>query len=377
VNVPGPSSAPTSKLASIRELLSGTLLAYQRAGGITGDAYLASPTFHPMAAGKCLLALLDLHRAGLLSHATLVGRAGPVVAALDRAAVAPPSGVGGKAWGLGFGWRDLPPDEPYLITTAIVTRALALLRQLAPDLSTSSDLADNGLTSLRDWCLDWCTTSEIDRQVVLPAYSRGLRLPVFNAAAMAWAVLGEFDPNSQAAASAALYSIWECRVAGLGWQYEPGSPVVDLVHQSYLYKSMMSVVPVQTVSQDLETSIGQFVGATDWIDAIHLVGGSTDTARYATWKRLHGGYRLSIEPRPARLWSLGELLTLVSAIAATEGSRGPWLQRASAIAGLVQARLLTQQGEALWARHSMHAAHGLAAYLLLRRTQGSADRLVV
>lgn len=364
------------RLAFMRARLNDLLSAYEAASGVSSDAYSAAPTFHPMAAGKYISTLVELHHARLISTVSVEKRTSQVLQSLASHAVAPPPSIAGLCWGLGFGRHGLPPDEPYLITSAIVTRALASLNEVLPGNHLCSELREAGSMALGDWCQGWQVPIAGDGAESLPAYSRGIRRPVFNAAAMAWSVLIDFVPQHRAAASAGLNLLWAQRIPGLGWSYEPGSPVIDMLHQAYLYGSMKSALAVEAIARDAASSIGQFASGDVWIDGLHLVDDvDVPVQGRRMWFRLHPPHRLAVDPRRARLWSIGELLVLVSEIAAYQALQNPWLQRAAAIADMVTNRLASHDGETCFARHTMHAAHGLAAYLRLRRALGSSPVL--
>ena len=76
----------------------------------------------PWPPAKCLQVLASLRRADLLSAVQFDARSTRICARLESSALLCFDDT--WCWGLGFSWRNLPATEPFLITTAIVTRGL-------------------------------------------------------------------------------------------------------------------------------------------------------------------------------------------------------------------------------------------------------------
>src|SRR5262245_32375185 len=110
---------------TLRRTLDNLLEVFRQSAGEGADAYSETPTYLALAEAKYLQALASLHRSGLLSTSNLEQRTSEVLPRLMAANLSSQSGY--ALWGLGFawnGWVPLDANEPYLITTSMVARAL-------------------------------------------------------------------------------------------------------------------------------------------------------------------------------------------------------------------------------------------------------------
>lgn len=350
----------------LRALLDHLLTEFEQCAGDTSDAYCDQPVFHAMAAGKYLSAQAEVVRAGLAKPEVVQRKVRSALHGLGTCVLAPPVGEG-ACWGLSFNRNDLPADEPYLITTAIVTRGLCDAATALPSDDECAALADRGLLALRFWCTQWQALDE-SSGTEMPAYSRGLKQAIYNAAAVAWAVLHRYDAASKEQAARKLTQIWACRIDGVGWRYDARSHVIDLIHQAYLRDAVSEALPFEDVEAHLLSTCAQFSAARGWVDVVHAVHGDAADAVGARWARRWADGWIALDSRHARLWSLGELLLVLAQAAAVSGSAA-WFSRASAVAAEVLRRVehADEEPELKFARHSMHLAHGLAAYICARR----------
>ncbi len=360
--------SPVPLLNRVRAEATRLLDEFEAAGGSSPDPYRAEPVFHAMAAGKYLGAMAALVRTGLLSPTKAAARAAPVLGRLGAARLDNPGG-GGAAWGLGFEWGERPADEPYLVTSAVVARGLAEWRAALGDATQDAGLADAALEGIASWVRRWQAPCSDGGS--LPAYSRSLRLPVYNAAALAQAVLLDFLPEARAAAAEGLHAIWRRREPGLGWCYDDRNGTIDLVHQAYLLRSMRAIVAEPEWSAEALTVMGHFEGVGEWRDALFL-GDEPPAAADARWARRHGRRWLLAGEKRARLWSLGESLATLAPRPGASATRG-WDVRLAALADNLLRRLAADPQEAGYFRHGMHAAEGLARMLEWRRSATRSD----
>jgi hypothetical protein len=370
---------------NLRIAIDSGLATYEAVGGSGADAYSPEPIPHPMADGKCLSLLDVLRRSNLLSATQFDARVAAVCHRLEEAALLPFDD--GWCWGLGFSWRELPATEAFLITSALIVRGgLACLGE-----GTSSEclrrLLAQGMQGLSAWLRDLALpVGEVG--LTIPAYSPGIRAPIYNAAACAYGTLrvGESVGWPSECASELLSSMgWirSHRVAGLGWPYSPGSPVVDLLHQCYILNAMADVFGTPSVEVATAEMVGQFAGPCGFADVIHLrnAGELGVAVRDIPWLRPLSTGWIEVLPKPARLWSLGELLVVISRLG-LEGDRADaWLRLGRRIAeSILQHLSAGQNPEARYPRHVMHALHGLGCYLALlreRARQTSTTKLAV
>jgi hypothetical protein len=126
-------------------------------------------------------------------------------------------------------------------------------------------------------------------------------------------------------------------------------------------------VPADEWEEEAISVLSQFKGPGAWRDALVLAEPVADESR--PWRRRWHSQCLLLGNQRARLWSLGESLTLlaVAAPCATTAARGHEARMAELLEQL-QARLMPGcGGEAEFPRHAMHAAEALARYISWRR----------
>jgi len=286
-------------------------------------------------------------------------------------------------WGLGFSWRNLPATEPFLITSAIVTHGLLDCHNQGLALEFSSNLLHQGRAGLEAWMRELAIP--VDQSgAVLPAYSPGIREPIYNAAAYAMVTLNIIDDADGFTPSGvdmlpAMEWIRSRRVAGLGWTYSPNSPVVDLLHQCYILNALADAFGVESIESASAEMVSQFAGPCCFADTMRLVmeGEEPANVRDIPWLRPLGGHQVELLPKPARLWSLGELLVLLSRLG-FEGVRSDaWIRMGRRVAESILLRLSApDDAEAKYPRHVMHAVHGLACYLALLRQRTSSAAIL-
>ncbi len=353
-------------------VIEAKLSAYDAADGVGSDAYCSTNAYHPMADGKCLQVLAALRRAKLLSAVQFDARSTSICARLESSALRCFDDT--RCWGLGFSWRNLPATEPFLITSAIVTRGLLDCQQEGLASEPFLNLLRKGGEGLSRWMQQLALPVD-EPGVTIPAYSPGIREPIYNAAAYAWGTLRLLEdteglPPSGAGMLSAMEWIRSRRIAGLGWAYSPNSPVVDLLHQCYILNALADAFGVGSIEAASADMVGQFAGPCCFADAIRLVkdGEGTADVRDIPWLRPLGIRQLELLPKPARLWSLGELLVLLSRLGLDGARSDAWVRLGRRVAESILLRLSApDDAEAQYPRHVMHAVHGLACYLELLR----------
>jgi hypothetical protein len=174
------SDTPAVPVATrLRDMLTALFEQYETTSGISCDAYCDTPQWHAMAEAQYLEAVMIAHTAGLLSDSQAGQRARASVVRLQAGALH--RDVGSYAqWGLGFRYQDFRADEPFLVTTALVTRALIAAR----DLAGCADLAREGLAGLAR--LPRTEVLIAEQPVALPVYAPSLPEAIENSIAL-WA----------------------------------------------------------------------------------------------------------------------------------------------------------------------------------------------
>ncbi len=352
-------------------IIKNSLLDYESNHGVGVDAYFNEKQYHPMADGKYLQTLAVLKSTQLISMSHFQQRSFDACARIAKNVLKSSEGI---TWGLGFSWRNLSDKEPYLITSAIVSRGLLDCHYQG----LASELLGNILrlagAGLRTWVRELSIPVN-DEHIALPAYSPNIREPIYNAAVYALGTLKLIDASEGVLPSSTdrldvMEWIRLRRIAGLGWPYSPYSPLVDLLHQCYILNSLADVFGTQSVEKECAEMLGQFAGPCCFADAIRLVMNKDELSNNHNipWLRSLGDFQLEILPKPARLWSLGELLVLLSRLGMEGVHSEAWVRQARQVAEMIISRLSAEDDvEALYPRHVMHAVHGLASYLALLR----------
>lgn len=363
----------------LRNAIDTTLYGYEAKDGVGADAYCGTDSCHPMADGKCLQVLAVLRQSKLISAKQFEERSQRICSRLESRGLE--VFEGGMCWGLDFSWRNLPATEPFLITTAIVIRGLLDCHNEGLVLALSSKLLREGSAGLEAWIRELALPvgqSGID----LPAYSPGIREPIYNAAAYALGTLkliedvGGFLPAGVGAGVlSAMEWIRSRRISGLGWPYSTSSPVVDLLHQCYILNACSDVFGVRSIESATAEMMGQFAGPCCFADVMRLVTEGvveSSDARDIPWLRFIGSLQVELLPKPARLWSLGELLVLLSRLGLDGERSNAWGRQGRRVADAILSRFSASDDvEARYPRHVMHAVHGLACYLALLRKKRS------
>lgn len=354
----------------LRACIDGRLQAYEAANGVGPDAYCEAAASHSMADGKFLQALAVMRRSGILSANQFEARSLNACARLEAQAL---DFGQGRAWGLGFPWRDMTAAEPFLITSAVVTRGLLDARTEGVAAPALAGLLEQATAGLRSWFSELSLPTP-DGGLAVPAYSPSIREPIYNAAAYASSTLhlcAAAQPGTagQAPATAPLLEwVRTRRVAGLGWKYAADNPVVDLLHQQYILNALADVDGIASVESEALEMVGQFAGPCCFADAIRCVAGPDAQLRDIPWLRPLGSGQIELLPKPARLWSLGELLVLVARLGGGATRPDAWMRLGTRLAETIVQRLNDPaDAEGTYPRHAMHALHGLACQLALLR----------
>lgn len=356
--------------ARVREALLGLLADHHKTRGIGPDAYHAAPIVHPMAEGRFLAAIAASARTCLITPTRFQAMAAASVERLAECAVPFGEDLG---WGLEFGHRDLGGKEPYLITTAVVAEGLIELSDLlpdVPDVSLFTELREQALGGLAAWCRD-ASVFNADLGIPLPAYSPNLRRPIVNAAAYCLGTLLSGQPQDPSADQwrSALACVAKGRLPGIGWPYEPDSPIVDLLHQCYVLNAL-GRLPAELwdgprVDRAVVETVSLFTDPSGFLDVAVLHKHPELPPRNPGALRCMGDCFVTMKPTPARLWSLGELLVTLSGRIADhrDSNAARWRRYAQPVCEAVLSRLASDDAEARFPRHRMHAALGLARYM--------------
>ena len=276
-----------------------------------GPDMLTDHAYHAMAEAKHLLGLAVLTRRRGLTQTELAQAADRAVPRLERANLS--ADPREALWGLGFPWGDRPADEPYLITTGLVAKALLAVLDIVEH-APAQALAQRASQGLSAWLQ---TRTVAFEGAPFPIYSPSVPEPVLNVAAVASASLlkakrqGLVEDAGQA--EAVLAVIEAEYVPGCGWPYQPRRRVCDLVHGCYILGAMMDWRGVPAMEDVAAEVLGALTSPGGVHDAIRLLDSPLDKAGAPSQGLLRrsGGQWFSLDPGPARTVGLGELLTLL------------------------------------------------------------------
>lgn len=364
-----PDNAETPTATRLRDVLATLLEKYESAQGISRDSYSDTPQWHAMAEAQYLEAVEIARTAGMLSEAQARQRAHAAVGRLLQGALQREVGVYAQ-WGLGFRWQDFNAYEPFLVTTALVTRCLSVASALVP----CHELAQEGLAGLSRFPL--CQVRLASEDIRLPVYAPSLSEVVDNTVAL-WAQVvlchtGVLNPDAEVIRSAKAAMNWLAVrfVQGLGWAYSNRRSVFDLLHQAYILEAQCSHFGAVAVEHRAIETLAAFRAAAGYIDTLTLAEDShaidiveRSSIRYLVYK---GDLTLIARAEPARPWSLGGLLACFGLFAGDGCNKGYWL---SQIRRFPLHVLPAQFG--IDFRQEMHIARGLALALKALRDKST------
>ena len=359
---------------AFRRVLDGLLDTYAVNDGVSADAYCATPQWHAMAEGQYLQAVTEAALCAMISRPNALQL---LEAGCERLAAGAIQRTRGEfaQWGLGFAFKNAPYDEPYLVTSALVTCALADVVSSFPELELATDLLSEAVQGLERF--DGAPWSGLDIKAHIPFFSPHIREHVDNticvwalALHQAAAIDGRPSPGvAESVAESVARHILARRVPETGWAYSASEPVFDLVHQSYIIKALTGILgsaPVET--QAIET-FSLFKSGEGYIDTVRAsdTGNAIDSVVRSSILDLtfRGGQALIVRRAGARLWSLGALLACMGNFALIGATPAFWR---AAIRRFRVCGLNISAGKDF--RQEMHLAYGLAICLRALRENG-------
>ena len=360
---PCPNATPEKPQESLalraRRALDQETRRFAEAEGRGPDEYCDDHRVHPMAEGRFLSTVATMLEIGGFDEAELriwseesVGRLAATAVALDSDRI---------GWGLGFGWKEVGADEPFVITTCIVVEGLK---------AASSQIGPAG-AALRDRGLAWLQRPQREFEVEIgsvrvPTFSPRMRQTPWNVLAAWTSHLEEGDPRRDVVRSL----ITASRVPGLGWCYDSDSMRLDLLHQGYTIAGIEDGLDEDLVLDWILESLAGFSAPAGWVDKLDIVDEpAARDLRGRPGFLVHPcgeGRHLVTYPSPARAWSLGESLRLASR-RSTDPQLDVALRRASGSLAEAVLDRLGDEKSTRWPRATMHVLLGLATFIASRR----------
>lgn len=358
---------------TLNDQITNLLNIYEENNALGIDAYSPEKIYHPMADAKYLTTLTVLYNTKKITKANFSKRIYEPIERLQNSIVDNDSKFSG--WGLGFEWRELTKDEPFLITTSLIVKSLSNIVKILPEDEHSNRLYLQGLVYLKKWCEIKHLTAPINSSS-LPMYSPNIKEPIFNAAAYALSTIifsEAFSANKQVAHLQNILSYIDAQhIDGIGWCYSDENYRIDLLHQCYILNSMMDINGVQSYEIHCLEMIGHFMLPDGMLDVVSLHTSEKNFyEKEIKAMRKIGKKWIEVLPKKARLWSLGELLVVISRLCQMGNNTEAWFQFGRKISTWIIIHLEDNDIESVYPRHTMHAAHGLSAYLSALRERNN------
>jgi hypothetical protein len=334
---------------------------HHRDRGLGQDEYSAAMQVHPMAEGRLLSSVAVLQEAGVLPSEVAAEFARSSVERLAEVGL-PRTGYE-IGWGLGFEWRGLPASEPFVITTCIVADGLQAAARVCED-PLARELADKAVAWLRRIPEEHLI--EDSSGLWLPAFSPGIRSCPWNVVSEWTAFLSEDDPRRDAVRA----RVARERVDRLGWCYDKDIGRLDLLHQGYTIDGLRDWLDEETLEKWIIESVAAFATPAGFIDKIDVI--DEEQAMSLRGRAgilvhpLNAEQVIAVHAAPARDWSIGEALRLVSRRSGDE-TRDTALRR---MAGQLVEEAVSRLEETGGTRHpraAMHLVLGLADFIASRR----------
>lgn len=361
--------------STIRRVCVAGLKAHVIKRGVSTDYYHPTPCYHPMAEAKHLSSIAALLKLGYMSETLGQQRVAASLKRLDRTGVLVPNGESAATyWGLGFPYKSAPSNEPYLITSSLI--ALSLL-----EVFEALEQPENILPTLEKRLADlqaWPWRMQMDNGLSLPAFSPSVQQPIHNAIAV-WASviakaarLGLGTPNPEI--EPAVHWLTQGFLPNFGWPYAPENGRIDLLHQCYTLSAMCRIDGHAAWEDRAAIAISAFFSGNRIVDHFSIFPIDQAYEKSLSSKRWSMRFHLDtaqyISPVPARPWSLGELLVIVSELA-MHGQRPEYWR--NLLRQICQVSLSSDNGDEFDAhhyietmtehfglRHVMHICHGAA-----------------
>jgi hypothetical protein len=361
-------------LQTIRALLDELISNHAINQGVGPDAYCEQPTAHPMADAKFLTTICQCYDSGIVGKSRAISLIRPAVMRLGNQAVPLPQAKDGLiGWGLGFNWEKhgYSDKDPLLINTSIVMEALHLLflRGLLPD--NFLPLYLTAKSSLMWWGQEAVVAPP--GGVALPVYGLNkYREPVLNSAAYCLSVNAIMEPSHHEIIMPKIEYIISQYKEGAGWNYSYNNQVIDLLHQWYIIVSIAKSINIKGIEPNIRNVIGQFGNFHRFLDVAVWIEKKKDIESIydlgLVLIRDVGSGVLALKPKPARLWSLGEMLVGLSRLCEANPQNPLWSRYAQLVINEIwNSHAMLESEEWHFPRHAMHIAHGLAAFIAMRR----------
>ena len=233
--------------STIRDRALALLAAHAAAEGLGPDPYHAEPCVHPMAEAKYLMAMTVMRSLGAGSNRAVTDPAvADAIGRLERGASRDPDGA--TSWGLGFEYKGAPASTSYVVTTAMVLRALAELVPVCP--AGLLTRVDGLLESTYRWLADPERLTAVDG-VRVPSYGPTVPLVAYNVVAYwagAMAVAAARLGTSHVEGPTAAAWVESERLPDLGWTYSRDSTRVDLLHICYVATGLRAALPARAAA---------------------------------------------------------------------------------------------------------------------------------
>jgi len=288
------------------------------------------------------------------------------------------------AFGLNFSYKGSDALDRFLITSSIVAHGLLE----AGGVCGYSDVIQKLLRGMALWFAEQVPRSEIavgadqqvKRQCEVVCFSERNSAIVVNANVYFAAiskVLNAVGYQTHFTPEPVIEWVRCSHVPDYGWPYSNTSARFDLLHQCYIFNSLLYYGQSDLETESLCTLLKFITGENiqDGFDLVPLDAGldSLGKAKKASGQ-IHDGKLTLYTNTPARTWSAGEALVLASHFVFHGRHVAVWRNLQIKFINHIQTACMEDCDKYL--RHAMHIAHGLACFIASRKgvTPSETDR---
>ena len=270
------------------------------------DEYCSKDIYHPMADALLVQSAFNLRKAQCITSAR---EKQVVIKSFKRLLDHTLAQDSLQGWGLGFEWNDLPENEVFTITTAMVLRAASNYQK---ELELAQQVIKIGQSCLNHPLLNKALIGPIKA----PTYSLGINEHITNTWLYAAAALKKVGGLGRLKAKLLGYIGAHISKASLGWKYSKRTHRVDLLHQAYICQSLMDLGYISKAHDFYVEEFDNFSSDNGYIDKIDLLSKrefEVDIGRLKKVKAIKRGRGYILYHKAeARYWSVGMHLSILS-----------------------------------------------------------------
>lgn len=329
------------------------------------DEYCSKDIYHPMADALLVQSAFNLRKAQCI---TLAREKQVVVKSFKRLLDHTLAQDSLQGWGLGFEWNDLPENEVFTITTAMVLRAASNYQE---ELELAQQVIKIGQSCLNHPLLNKALIGPIKA----PTYSLGINEHITNTWLYAAAALKKVGGLGRLKAKLLGYIGAHISKASLGWKYSKRNHRVDLLHQAYICQSLMDLGSYNAAENFYFSEFDIFKNHTCYIDKVDLTDKKEVVRNINQYRNLRvistREFCIVLYPNAARAWSVGMNLSVISQLLSVSKSNSMSLKLEQSQQNLLYSSLMSADNSDRNPRACAHLLLGFSDYLLALKSSNS------